>query len=85
MTPERMDWSGDERLYQPRIHSRYIRELHRISEATGRPMTVLVNAAMKMLVDTYDDKAERPDASNGDGAAPPEPGDDTARKQPGNA
>jgi len=39
MTPERMCWNDDERLYQPRIHSRHMRELHRISKELGEPMT----------------------------------------------
>jgi len=43
MTPGRHD---DERLYQPRIHSRRIRELHRLSEETGERMTVLVDRAL---------------------------------------
>ena len=50
MTPERIERHDDERLYQPRIHSRWIRELHKISEEVGEPMTVLVDeerAAMK--------------------------------------
>ena len=46
MTPERIRRYDDERLYQPRIHSRRIRELHRISEETGEPMTVLVDQAL---------------------------------------
>ena len=77
MTPERMDWSGDERLYQPRIHSRYIRELHRISEATGKPMTVLVNLAMKMLVDTHNGKLEWRDTGNGERIDSTQLGDET--------
>lgn len=85
MMPERMDWSSDERLYQPRIHSRYIRELHRISEATGKPMTVLVNLAMNMLVETYSGETQCPEAGNGDGAALPKPDDDAVQRQPTNA
>ena len=50
MTPERMDWSDDERLYQPRIHSRRIRALHRIGEDTGQPMTLLIDRALKEFI-----------------------------------
>ena len=46
MTPERMDWSEDERLYQPRIHSRRIRALHRLREEMREPMTMLVDRAL---------------------------------------
>lgn len=53
MSPDKMDWSSDERLYQPRIHSRRIRELHRISEETGEPMTVLLDRALEDLVVRY--------------------------------
>ena len=50
MTPERMDWADDERLYQPRIHSRHIRALHRIREEIREPMTVLVDRALGEFV-----------------------------------
>ena len=46
MTPERMDWADDEHLYQPRIHSKHIRDLHRIREEMREPMTVLVDRAL---------------------------------------
>jgi len=51
MTPERIRRYDDERLYQPRIHSRRIRELHRISEETGEPMTVLVDQALQEFIE----------------------------------
>ena len=51
MTPEGIRRYDDERLYQPRIHSRRIRELHRISEETGAPMTVLVDMALREFVE----------------------------------
>ena len=51
MTPERIRRYDDERLYQPRIHSKRIRELHRISEATGEPMTVLVDQALSEFIE----------------------------------
>lgn len=47
----RMRWDDDERLYQPRIHSRRIRELHSLSEASGQPMTVLVDRAISEYVE----------------------------------
>ena len=50
MTPERIDWSDDERLYQPRIHSRHIRALHRICEEMLEPMTVLVDQALEEFI-----------------------------------
>jgi hypothetical protein len=53
MTPERIKRYDDERLYQPRIHSRRIRELYRISEETGEPMTVLVDQALAEFVDRH--------------------------------
>jgi len=50
MTPERIDRSDDERLYQPRIHSRHIRALHRICEEMREPMTVLVDQALEAFI-----------------------------------
>lgn len=46
MSPERIRRGDDERLYQPRIHSRHIRILHLLSEETGEPMTVLIDRAL---------------------------------------
>jgi hypothetical protein len=54
MTPERVQRHDDERLYQPRIHSRRIRELYRISSETGEPMTVLVDRALEEFVERHD-------------------------------
>jgi hypothetical protein len=53
MTPERMTWDGDEKLYQPRIHSRRIRALHQISRELGEPMTVLIDQALGQYIDQY--------------------------------
>ena len=53
MSPERMTWDGDERLYQPRIHSQHIRALHRISQELGEPMTVLIDQALGQYIDQY--------------------------------
>jgi hypothetical protein len=49
-----MSWKDDERLYQPRIHSRRIRELHSISEITGQPMTLIVDIALRRFTENYD-------------------------------
>ena len=51
MIPERIKRHDDERLYQPRIHSRRIRELNRISEETGEPMTVLVVQVLQEFIE----------------------------------
>ena len=48
-----MAWNDDEDLYQPRIHSRWIRHLHRISAETGEPMTVLLDHALAEFVEQY--------------------------------
>ena len=64
MTPERISRHDDERLYQPRIHSRRIRELHRISEETGQAMTVLVHRALEEFIDrrrSHDGQSEADD------------------------
>ena len=50
MTPERVGRDDDERLYQPRIHSRWIRELYRIRCNLAEPMTVLVDWALQEFV-----------------------------------
>jgi hypothetical protein len=51
MTPERIRRHDDERLYQPRIHSRRIRELYRISKKTGEAITVLVDRALQEFIE----------------------------------
>jgi hypothetical protein len=58
MSPERMSWQSDEKLYQPRIHSRHIRALHRISQETGQPMTVLLDQALVEFTERYRKAAE---------------------------
>jgi hypothetical protein len=50
---ERISRSDDERLYQPKVHSRHIRRLHQISEATGEAMTVIVDQALREFEDRY--------------------------------
>ena len=44
---ERVERHDDESLYQPRIHSRWIRELYRIGQQRGMPITVLVDKAIQ--------------------------------------
>ena len=51
MTPERIRRHNDERTYQPKIHSRRIRELYTISQETGEPMTVLVDEALREFIE----------------------------------
>ena len=51
MSPERITRQDDERLYQPRIHSRRIRELYRIGQETGEPITVLVDQAIADFIE----------------------------------
>jgi hypothetical protein len=46
MTPERIPRHDDDKLYQPKIHSRWIRELYQIKLETGEPMTVLLEQAL---------------------------------------
>jgi hypothetical protein len=53
MPPDHLAWDGDEKLYQPRIHSQRIRALHQISEGLGEPMTVLVDRALTQFIDVY--------------------------------
>ena len=48
---ERIDRKTDENLYQPKIHSRRIRELYALKEMTGIPMTVLVDLAIQELIE----------------------------------
>jgi hypothetical protein len=49
----RVDRKSDENLYQPKIHSERIRELYRLKEATGAPMTVLLDFAIQEFVASY--------------------------------
>jgi len=50
---EQIDRRNDEGLYQPKIHSDRIRTLYKIREATGLPMTVLVDLAIERFLETY--------------------------------
>src|SRR5579859_639882 len=47
---ERIHRANDERLYQPWIHSELIRQLHAVKMATGLPMTVLVDMAIREML-----------------------------------
>jgi len=51
---ERINRKNDENLYQPKIHSRRIRELYTLKEMTGIPMTVLVDLAIRYLIEKSD-------------------------------
>lgn len=51
----------DETVYQPRIHSSRIRELYLIKEATGIPMTVLLDRAIADLLESYKANNEKED------------------------
>ena len=64
MTPERIARADDERLYNPRIHSRWIRGLHVISEATGEAMTILVDRAIREYVERYNTTASPSSEAN---------------------
>ena len=61
----RIDRQRDEFLYQPRIHSERIRELYRLKEARGAPMTVLLDFAIREFVASYGGPLrEEPDLRN---------------------
>ena len=49
----RIDRKDDESLYQPKIHSERIRTLYNLKQATGRPMTVLLDLAIRDLAERY--------------------------------
>ena len=50
---KKIDRKKDESLYQPKIHSERIRSLYRIKEATGNPMTVLLDEAIREFAASY--------------------------------
>jgi len=50
---ERISRKDDEGLYQPKIHSRRIRELHQLSEHTGLPLTVIVDLALRQFAENH--------------------------------
>src|SRR5687768_10259559 len=49
----RIDRNEDESLYQPKIHSERIRALYQIKQATGKPMTVLLDEAIREFAASY--------------------------------
>jgi hypothetical protein len=49
----RIDRKDDESLYQPKVHSDRIRELYSLKQATGLPMTVLLDQAIRDLKANY--------------------------------
>ena len=50
---DRINRKTDENLYQPRVHSDRIRELHLISVDDGNHMTVHLDKAIREYVDNY--------------------------------
>ncbi len=51
---ERINRKTDETIYQPRIHAQRIKDLHRIKEKTGVPMTALVDQALGEFLENGD-------------------------------
>ena len=49
----RINRKDDEHLYQPAIHSERIRALYSLKQATGKPMTVLLDRAIHDLAESY--------------------------------
>jgi hypothetical protein len=49
----RIDRKNDESLYQPKIHSERIKTLYSLKQATGKPMTVLLDQAIRDLAENY--------------------------------
>jgi hypothetical protein len=49
----RIDRRDDESLYQPKIHSERIRTLYNLKQTTGKPMTVLLDQAIRELADRH--------------------------------
>ena len=50
---DKIDRKDDESLYQPKIHSERIRALYRLKQSTGKPITVLVDQAIRELAESY--------------------------------
>ena len=48
----------DEELYQPKIHSRRVRELHELSVRLQVPMTVIVDQAIEEYIGRVKEKLE---------------------------
>ena len=51
---ERINRQGDEKIYQPKIHSSLIHELYKIGEITGQPMTVIIDQAIREYLGKYE-------------------------------
>jgi hypothetical protein len=49
----RIDRKNDESLYQPKIHSDRVKTLYSLKQATGKPMTVLLDQAIRDLATNY--------------------------------
>ena len=49
----RISRKDDESLYQPKIHSERIKTLYSLKQATGKPMTVLLDQAVSDLAANY--------------------------------
>ena len=58
----RIDRKGDESLYQPKIHSERIRVLYQLKQETGKPMTVLLDQAIRDFAASYGTPSPLPDA-----------------------
>jgi hypothetical protein len=58
----RIDRKGDESLYQPKIHSERIRALYQLKQETGKPMTVLLDQAIRDFAASYGTHSPLPDA-----------------------
>ena len=56
----RIDRKDDESLYQPKIHSERIRALYQLKQQPGKPMTVLLDQAIRELAVNYESEF-RPD------------------------
>ncbi len=50
---ERIDRKDDQSLYQPKIHSDRIRALYELKQQTGKPMTVLLDQAIRELAERH--------------------------------
>jgi hypothetical protein len=48
----RIGRKDDEALYQPRIHSDRIKTLYNLKKATGKPMTVLLDPAIRNFAES---------------------------------
>ena len=59
---------GDERIYQPRIHSSLIHEIYKIREITGLPMTVIVDQAIKEYLGKQEKEIEQNNQTNNQNA-----------------